>query len=102
MEMVDMQSSSFALKQHLQSEGAENFWSNHVNQYQYPTTRKVAMFGSTYTCKSSFSHMNAIKTRHKKLNRYLRFALTTVMFSIKHLRKLSVGMLNHLMYVNNR
>lgn len=30
MEMVDVQA-SFALKQHLQSEGAESFWCNHVN-----------------------------------------------------------------------
>lgn len=51
MELVDVQS-SFALKQHLQSDGAVDFWSNHVSQYQYPTIRKVAlliltMFGST-------------------------------------------------------
>lgn len=87
MEMVDVQS-SFALKQHLLSEGAVNFWCNHVSQYQYPTIRKVAlliltMFGSTYTCESSFSHMNAIKTRarcsmtNEKLHECLRVALTT-------------------------
>lgn len=87
MELVDVQS-SFALKQHLQSEGAVDFWSNHVSQYQYPTIRKVAlliltMFGSTYTCESSFSHMNAIKTRarcsmaNEKLHECLRIALTT-------------------------
>ncbi len=87
MEMVDMQS-SFALKQHLQSEGTENFWSNQVDQNQCPTTRKVAlliltMFGSTYTCESSFSHMNAIKTKarcsmtNEKLHECLRIALTT-------------------------
>ena len=65
MELVDVQS-SFALKQHLQSEGEVDFWSNHVSQYQYPTMRNVASlilttFGSTYTCEYSFSHMNAIK-----------------------------------------
>lgn len=87
MEMVDVQS-SFALKQHLQSEGAVDFWSKHVNQHQYPTIRKLAlliltMFGSTYTCESSFSHMNAIKTRarcsmtNEKLHACLRIALTT-------------------------
>lgn len=87
MEMVDMQS-SFALKQHLQSEGAENFWCNHVNQYQYPTTRKVSLliltvFGSIYICETNFSHMNAIKTKarcsmtNEKLHECLRIAFTT-------------------------
>ena len=87
MEMVDVQA-SFALKQHLRSEGAETFWCNHVNKFQYPTVKKVAvlivtMFGSTYTCESSFSHMNAIKTRARcsmtseKLHECLRIALTT-------------------------
>lgn len=80
--------SSFALKQHLQSEGAVEFWSKHVSRYQYPTTRKIAlliltMFGSTYTCESSFSHMNAIKTRarcsmtNEKLHECLNIAMTT-------------------------
>ena len=75
MEMLDVLS-SFALKQHLLSEGAVNLWCNHVSQYQYPTIRKVVllgltMFGSTYTCESSFSHMN------EKLHECLRVALTT-------------------------
>lgn len=87
MELVDLQS-SFALKTYLQSEGADNFWSKHVSKQQYPTIRKVAlqiltMFGSTYTCESSFSHLNAIKTKsrcsltNEKLHECLRIALTT-------------------------
>ena len=87
MELVDVQS-CFALKQHLQSEGVADFWCNHVSQYQYPTIRNVAsliltMFGSTYTCESSFSHMNAIKTMgrcsmsNQKLHECLRIGLTT-------------------------
>jgi len=87
MELVDVQS-SFALKQHLQSEGAVEFWSKHVGKYQYPTIRKVAlliltMFGSTYTCESSFSHINGIKSKgrcsmtNEKLHDCLRIALTT-------------------------
>lgn len=34
MELVDLQS-SFAFKKYLQSEDADNFWSNHVSKEQY-------------------------------------------------------------------
>lgn len=87
LEMIDIQS-SLALKLHLQSEGPINFWCNHISQAKYPTIKKVSvliltMFGSTYTCESSFSHMNAIKTKarcclsNEKLSQCLRIALTT-------------------------
>ena len=67
MEVIHLQS-SFALEHHLQSADSEDLWSCHVNKNQLPTVRKVAlqiltMFGSTYTCESSFSHLNAIKTK---------------------------------------
>ena len=87
MEVIDLQS-SLALKHHLQSAGAEDCSSCHVNKNQLPTVRKVALqiqtkFGYTYTCESSFSHLNAIKTKarcsliNKKLQECLRIALTT-------------------------
>uniref|UniRef100_A0A8C1P3C2 SPIN-DOC-like zinc-finger domain-containing protein n=1 Tax=Cyprinus carpio TaxID=7962 RepID=A0A8C1P3C2_CYPCA len=87
LEMIDIQS-SLALKLHLQSEGPINFWCNHISQTKYPTIKKVSvliltMFGSTYTCESSFSHMNVIKIKarcclsNEKLSQRLRIALTT-------------------------
>ena len=91
MELVDLQS-SFAVKQHLQSEGAVDLWSKHVSQYQYPTIRKVAlliltMFGSICTCESSVSHMNVIKTRahcsmtKEKLHECIRLGLPLLLIS---------------------
>ena len=58
-----------------------------TSQYQYPTTQELAsliltMFGSTDTCESSFSHMNAIRTRarcsmsYEKLHECLRMSQT--------------------------
>ncbi|KAA0724133.1 hypothetical protein E1301_Tti022208 [Triplophysa tibetana] len=87
LEMIDLQS-SLALKLHLHSEGPINFWCNHISQAKYPTMKKVSvliltMFGSIYTCESSFSHMNAIKTNarcslsNEKLSQCLRIALNT-------------------------
>uniref|UniRef100_A0A3B5B1D1 HAT C-terminal dimerisation domain-containing protein n=1 Tax=Stegastes partitus TaxID=144197 RepID=A0A3B5B1D1_9TELE len=54
----------------LHSNGPERFWCN-VNVHQFPNIKKVAvhllsMFGSTFTCESSFSHMNMIKKIFKK------------------------------------
>ena len=87
IEVIDLQS-SIALKHNLQSAGKEDFWYYHVNENQLPTVREVAlqiltMFGSTYTCESSFSHLNAIKTKARcslingKLQECLRIAPTT-------------------------
>uniref|UniRef100_A0A3P8SBX7 HAT C-terminal dimerisation domain-containing protein n=1 Tax=Amphiprion percula TaxID=161767 RepID=A0A3P8SBX7_AMPPE len=60
----------------------------HDNVHQFPNLKKLAvtvlsMFGSTYVCESSFSHMNAIKTNLRcslhdsTLHNCLRIALTT-------------------------
>uniref|UniRef100_A0A8C1PBE8 HAT C-terminal dimerisation domain-containing protein n=1 Tax=Cyprinus carpio TaxID=7962 RepID=A0A8C1PBE8_CYPCA len=67
--------------------GPTMFWTN-VNVHQFPNIKKVAivmlsMFGSTYTCESSFSHMNSIKSNSRcsltdrTLHQCLRIALTT-------------------------
>uniref|UniRef100_A0A8C5DSP2 HAT C-terminal dimerisation domain-containing protein n=1 Tax=Gouania willdenowi TaxID=441366 RepID=A0A8C5DSP2_GOUWI len=67
--------------------GPARFWCN-VNVHQFPIIKKVAvrllsMFGSTYTCESSFSHMNMIKNSYRcsltdsTLNHCLRIALTS-------------------------
>lgn len=60
---------SFALKQHCQLDGAEILWAKHVSQCQYRPARKMTLvtltvfgFISTYTCKTIFSRVNAIKT----------------------------------------
>ncbi|MGH0119661.1 UNVERIFIED_CONTAM: hypothetical protein FKN15_044480 [Acipenser sinensis] len=65
LELVDIQASS-SLKD-LQNDGAVKFWTEHIQQVEFPNARKLAvllliMFGSTYTCESSFSHMNVIKS----------------------------------------
>ncbi|KAK0135906.1 EPM2A-interacting protein 1 [Merluccius polli] len=66
---------------------ATKFWAD-VNVHQFPNVKKVAvivlsMFGSTYTCESSFSHMNSIKISYccsltdNTLHQCLRIALTS-------------------------
>lgn len=65
LELVDLQS-SLTMAQEFHTKGPVKFWS-HVNKHQFPNLHKVAisvlsMFGSTYTCESSFSHMNSIKS----------------------------------------
>uniref|UniRef100_A0A3Q1C081 HAT C-terminal dimerisation domain-containing protein n=1 Tax=Amphiprion ocellaris TaxID=80972 RepID=A0A3Q1C081_AMPOC len=79
--------SSLTMPQELCANGPAAFWS-HVNVHQFPNLKKLAvtvlsMFGSTYVCESSFSHMNAIKTNLRcslhdsTLQNCLRIALTT-------------------------
>ena len=87
LELIDIQSSD-DLRQSLQQAGFEKFWTHLVSQDKFPHSRGLAlflltMFGSTYTCESSFSHMNAIKTHNRisltdqHLQHCLRIALTT-------------------------
>lgn len=87
LELIDIQSSD-DLRQSLQQAGFEKFWTHVVSQEKFPHSRGLAlflmtMFGSTYTCESSFSHMNAIKTHNRisltdqHLQHCLRIALTT-------------------------
>lgn len=86
LELVDMRS-SVTMAQELCTNGPTMFWTN-VNVHQFPNIKKVAivmlsMFGSTYTCESSFSHMNSIKSNSRcsltdrTLHQCLRIALTT-------------------------
>lgn len=87
LEIIDMQASS-ALKQALEKEGFTTFWAKYIHVNKFPNTKKLAisvltMFGSTYTCEVSFSHMNAIKTSTRAslssehLHHCLRVALTS-------------------------
>lgn len=87
LELIDIQSSE-DLRQSLQSAGPEKFWTHEVSHEKFPQSRGLAlyvltMFGSTYTCESSFSHMNAIKTHNRAsltpqhLHDCMRIALTT-------------------------
>ncbi|BFY98365.1 hypothetical protein BsWGS_01405 [Bradybaena similaris] len=87
LELVDIQCSS-VLKEDFQECGTIKFWSERIQKEQFPNARKVAifmlaMFGSTYTCESSFSHMNAIKTDNSsplsndRLQDCMRIALTS-------------------------
>lgn len=86
LDVVDLQS-SLTTAQELSTKGPEKFRSD-VNIHKFPNIKKVAifvlsMFGSTYTCESSFSHMNAIKSNSRcsltdsNLRRCLRIALTS-------------------------
>ena len=66
LELIDIQSSA-DLRQSLQLAGSEKFWNCEVSHQKFPYSRSLSvfvltMFGSTYTCESAFSHMNAIKT----------------------------------------
>ena len=92
LELIDIQSSE-DLRQSLQQAGFEKFWTHEVSQEKFPLSRGLAlflltMFGSTYTCESSFSHMNAIKTHNRisltdqHLQHCLRIALTTLTTSL--------------------
>lgn len=87
LEIIDIQSSS-ALKQAFEKEGFTTLWARYIHVYKFPNTKKLAIsvltiFGSTYTCESSFSHINAIKksTRasllDKCLHHCLRISLTS-------------------------
>uniref|UniRef100_A0A8C6LHJ7 HAT C-terminal dimerisation domain-containing protein n=1 Tax=Nothobranchius furzeri TaxID=105023 RepID=A0A8C6LHJ7_NOTFU len=79
--------SSLKMPQELRTNGPAKFWSQ-INAHQFPNLRNVAvtvlsMFGSTYICESSFSHMNAIKTNLRSfltesfLHYCLRIALSS-------------------------
>lgn len=87
LELIDIQSSG-DLRQSLQLACFEKFWIHGVRHEKFPHSRGLAlflltMFGSTYTCESSFSHMNAIKTHNRisltdqHLHHCMRVALTT-------------------------
>ena len=65
LELVDMRS-SLTMAQELRTNGPARFWTN-VRPHQFPNVKRVAvlvlsMFGSTYTCESSFSHINLKKS----------------------------------------
>ncbi|MEQ2297759.1 hypothetical protein AMECASPLE_037912 [Ameca splendens] len=73
MEIMDMQS-SFALKQHIKCDRAEDFTLKMVLVIQ--------CLDRFYTCESSFTHINAIETKRcffltNKLHEYLRIAPTS-------------------------
>jgi len=86
LETIGIQSSG-DLRQSWQQAGFEKFWTHEVSREKFPNSRDLAlfvltMFGSTYTCESSFSHMNAIKTHNRTslTDQHLhdmRIALTT-------------------------
>ena len=87
LELIDIHSSD-DLQQSLQQAGFEKFWTRVVSREKFPRSWGLAlflltMFGSTYTCESSFSHMNAIKTHNhisltnQHLQHCLCIALTT-------------------------
>ncbi|KAL2095558.1 hypothetical protein ACEWY4_007706 [Coilia grayii] len=87
LELIDIQSTD-ELRQSFQQAGFEKFWTHAVSRDKFPHSRNLApflltMFGSTYTCESSFSHMNAIKTHNRisltdqHLHHSLRIALTS-------------------------
>jgi len=97
LETVDLQSSA-VLRNKLTEVGVIDFWSKFVTETTYPTVRKLAlsvltMFGSTYTCESSFSIMNIIKNKQRNsltdehLQNSLRIALTTYMPNYKDIMK---------------
>ncbi|KAF3859894.1 hypothetical protein F7725_000149 [Dissostichus mawsoni] len=87
LELIDIQSSD-DLRQSFQLAGSEKFWTHEVSHEKFPHSRGLAlfvltMFGSTYTCESAFSHMNAIKTNNRAsltdqhLHHCMRIAMTT-------------------------
>uniref|UniRef100_A0A1A8GM58 HAT C-terminal dimerisation domain-containing protein n=1 Tax=Nothobranchius korthausae TaxID=1143690 RepID=A0A1A8GM58_9TELE len=86
LELVDMQS-SLTMPQELRTNGPAKFWSQ-INAHQFPNLKNVAvtvlsMFGSTYICESSFSHMNAIKTnlRSSLTESFLHYCLRIALSS---------------------
>lgn len=69
LEMIDMQA-SWELTNTFKREGCTEFWVNCVSAEKFPMIRKLTvyvltMFSSTYTCESSFSHVNSIKTSNR-------------------------------------
>uniref|UniRef100_A0AAY5KSX4 DUF4371 domain-containing protein n=1 Tax=Esox lucius TaxID=8010 RepID=A0AAY5KSX4_ESOLU len=68
LKLIDIRSSE-DLQQSFQLAGSEKFWTHEVSHEKFSHSRSLVlfiltMFGSTYTCKSLFSHMKAIKTNN--------------------------------------
>uniref|UniRef100_A0AAY5KR19 HAT C-terminal dimerisation domain-containing protein n=1 Tax=Esox lucius TaxID=8010 RepID=A0AAY5KR19_ESOLU len=87
LKLIDIRSSE-DLQQSFQLAGSEKFWTHEVSHEKFSHSRSLVlfiltMFGSTYTCKSLFSHMKAIKTNNREslsaqhLHHCMRIALTT-------------------------
>lgn len=86
LELIDFQTSS-QVSDALSAKSVEDFWIACSEEYRW--IKKLAfyvltMFPSTYTCESSFSSMNAIKTQeknrltHKNLENCLRIKVTSL------------------------
>lgn len=87
LELIDIKASC-ELNDAFKKEGCTEFWVKCIIAEKFPMMKNLAMcvltmFGSTYTCESSFSHMNAIKTcnraslSNEHLQSCLRIALTS-------------------------
>ena len=86
MELIDLKESSAENDRFVPSD-YHQFWVD-IDSTTYQTLKKLSlffltMFGSTYACKSAFSHMNAIKCNSRtslldsKFEHCLQIALTT-------------------------
>lgn len=87
MEFIDFQTSSLVSDALRSAESVSAFWV--ACSEEYSTIKRLAfyvltMFPSTYTCESTFSSMNAIKTHernrltHKNLENCLRIKVTSI------------------------
>ncbi|XP_033987943.1 SCAN domain-containing protein 3-like [Trematomus bernacchii] len=87
MELIDFQTSSLVSDALRSAESVSAFWVGSSEEYstiKRLTFYVLTMFPSTYTCESSFSSMNAIKTHernrltHKNLENCLRIKVTSI------------------------
>ncbi|KAK1875836.1 SCAN domain containing protein 3 [Dissostichus eleginoides] len=87
MELIDFQTSSRVSDALRSAESVSAFWvacSEEYSTIKRLTFYVLTMFPSTYTCESSFSSMNAIKTHernrltHKNLENCLRIEVTSI------------------------
>lgn len=89
LELIDFQTSSQTRNAFRSAESLSSFWISCSEEY--PTIKKLAiflltMFGSTCTCESSFSSMNAIRTheRNRLSNKSLEDCLCISLTSVTH------------------
>ncbi|KAM3860305.1 SCAN domain-containing protein 3-like [Diretmus argenteus] len=87
LELIDFQTASLVSDALKRAQSVDDFWIACSEEYRW--VKKLAlyvltMFPSTYTCESSFSSMNAIKTHernrltHKNLENCLRIKVTSI------------------------
>jgi hypothetical protein len=99
MELIDLQA-NVALREHFQLTDHDTFWLQAENRpviVSHGLTKvalhTLSMFGSTYSCESSFSAMNIIKNKYRSrlTNEHLHMCMRMALTSFQPRFKLLAG-----------